>query len=73
MPDYLVSVTIPGDGLHGENRDLPTKRERLVRAKNQAQAIKHVVSDTIAVAAATGEDYMRVASQGGKIEEAKDE
>jgi hypothetical protein len=72
-PDYLISITIPGDGLHGENRDQPTTRERIVRAKNQAQALKHVLTDTITIEAASIDDAMRIGAAGGTVEIAAEE
>lgn len=60
MPDYLISVTIPGD--------TPTTRERIVSAKTKAQAIAHVVADTVTAEVATTGDAMRIAAAGGKLE-----
>lgn len=68
MPDYLITTKIPGNKL-----DADTTRERIVRAKNQAQAIKHVLADTLTVTVAGIDDAMRLAGQGGKVEGAKDE
>ena len=70
MPDYLITATIPGDGLHGPDRDIPRKRERLVRARNRAAAVAHVVADTLEVRVADTDDVMRVAQAGGKVEHA---
>jgi len=69
MKDFMIKTTIPARA-DGEE---PTVRERLVRARNQAQALKHVVLDTIQVGAATTEDAMRIAAAGGKLEQAKGE
>lgn len=69
MKDFIIKTTIPArtDG------DEPAVRERLVRARNQAQAVKHVVLDTIQAGAATTEDAMRIASAGGKLELARND
>lgn len=61
MPDYLVKTTIP-------NEDAPATRERIVRARNRAAALQHVVSDTISIEAASIDDAMRLAANGGKVE-----
>jgi hypothetical protein len=70
MPDYLITTALTAGPL--EDRK-PIVVERLVRAKNQAQAIKHVVADTLTVAVAGIDDAMRIASAGGKVEIAKEE
>lgn len=59
MPDYIVKITA------GEST-----RERIVRAKNRAQAVAHVVGDSVKVDVAEGDDYMRIAAAGGKVEQA---
>ena len=46
-PDYVITTTIPADGLHGADRDIPKTRQRIVRAPNKARAIAHVVADTL--------------------------
>lgn len=63
MPDYLITTSIDSD----------TSRTRIVRAKNQAQAIKHVVADTLRVAVASIDDAMKLAREGGAIETAKED
>lgn len=60
MPDYLIITALDKD----------TKTERIVRAKNEAAAIKHVVSDTITVRRAFVDDAMRLAGKGGVVETA---
>lgn len=62
MPDYLIKTTIPGEGA-------PVVRERIIRAKNEAAAIKHVVLDSLTVARATLDDAILV----GEIEKASGE
>jgi hypothetical protein len=54
MPDYLIITKLDSD----------TKRERIIRAKNEAQAIRHVIADTVTIDRATLDDAIRV----GKIE-----
>ena len=54
MPDYLITIA-------GES-----KRERIIRAKNEAQAIRHIIADTVTIDRATLDDAIRV----GKIEAA---
>lgn len=69
MPDYLITSTLKVfktiDALASPET---CKVERLVRAKNEAAALKHVVADTIAVNRASIDDAMRIAAQGGKVE-----
>lgn len=65
MPKYLITTTIPGPT---PAIDEPAKRERLVDAPNQAQAIRHVVGDTITCEVAEIEDAMRLAAAGVKLE-----
>lgn len=61
MPDYLIITKLDSD----------TKTERIVRAKNGASALKHVVADTITVRSAEIDDAMRLAGAGGKVEVAE--
>ena len=68
MPDYLIKTIIPGRGDHFAEPSHVT-RERIIRAKNEAAAIKFVVADTITVDRATLDDAIRV----GKIEKAGEE
>ncbi len=73
MPDYLITTTIPldvieGDGIEKQMKTAPAKRERLVRAKNEAAALKHVVADTITIARASIDDAMRLAGAGARVE-----
>ena len=60
MPDYLIITKL----------DTDTKTERIIRAKNEAAAVKFVVSDTITVRRAFVDDAMRPAGQGGVVEKA---
>jgi hypothetical protein len=60
VPDYLIRTTIPGD--------TPATRERIVSAKTKAQAIAHVVADTLTIEVATTSDAMRIAAAGGALE-----
>jgi len=66
MPDYLIRTTVPA----ADATKPAVQRERIVRAKNEAAAIKHVVSDTISVDRATVDDAMRLAPAGVKVETA---
>lgn len=67
MPDYLVVVV---DKKAAE--DQPTvRRERLIRAKNEARALAHVVKDTIVLQRATTDDIVRVAKAGVEVEVAE--
>lgn len=65
-PDYLITTIIPNAaplGTPGGSAAVH-KRERIIRAKNEAQAIRHVVADTVTIDRATLDDAIRV----GKIE-----
>lgn len=68
MPDYLITSLVAGNA-----DSAPVKSERIVRAKNRATAIQHVVSDTITAERASVDDAMRIAAAGGKVEIASDE
>lgn len=59
MPVYAVSVT-PGG--------VDSKVERLIRAPNQARAIRKVTEDTIAICEADPETIFRLARDGVEIE-----
>lgn len=64
MPDYLICTTIPEIGA-----DKATAiRERIVRAKNEAAALKFVVADTITIDRASIDDAMRLAKNGVEVE-----
>lgn len=69
-PDYLITTSIPASNNHSglDGGESPAKRERLVRAKNEAAALKHVVADTIVIERATIDDAMRLANIGTKLE-----
>lgn len=68
MPDYVVKITAPVDtGPHAET----VTTERLVRAKNQAQALAHVTDRMIAVSLAETEDIIRCAQNGVGLESAE--
>lgn len=53
---YHVHSKLPGDGA------------RLVRAANAAQALRHVVRDTLTVELATQDDLVRLLGRGVKVE-----
>jgi hypothetical protein len=67
MPTYKITTIIPGNT---PAIDEPAKRERIVEATNQAQAIKHVVGDTITCEVCEVADAMRLAAAGVKLEKA---
>ena len=64
MPDYLLTVTTN----RNQDQTLPVTTERLVRAKNEARAIAHVVKDTIAIDRASTDEIIRLTQAGVKIE-----
>lgn len=63
MPDYLVEMAQDAKNVEA--------RERLVRAKNESTAIKHVIEDTITITRATTEDIVRLAKAGVELERAE--
>lgn len=67
MPEYVVTITQPAAASDAK----PVTTERFVRAKNQAQALAHVVDDTIAVKLAETDDVIRVTQAGVKLETAE--
>lgn len=69
MPDYLIKTILTAGPI--EDRK-PIVVERIVRAKNEAQAIRHVVADTLTVERATTDDAFRLAAQGAKLEVAEE-
>ncbi|HSW83489.1 MAG TPA: hypothetical protein VLH12_08445 [Usitatibacter sp.] len=69
MPDYLIKTALTAGPIDDRK---PIVVERIVRAKNQSQAIRHVVEDTLSVDLATIDDAMRIAQAGGKVETASD-
>jgi len=46
----------------------PTTTERLVRAKNEARAVAHVVKDTVAIERASVDDVVRLTKAGVELE-----
>ena len=64
MPDYIITITVPANGE-------PHTSERLVRAKNEAAALKHVVADTITVDRADTDDVIRLSKAGVELEKAE--
>lgn len=63
MPDYVITITTRA-------ADNPAITERLVRAKNEARALSHVVSDTVGVDRASTDDIVRLTKAGVEIETA---
>lgn len=68
-PDYLITTAIPNPTPLAAPGD-QHKRERIVRAKNEAAAIKHVVADTITITRASIDDAMRLSKEGVSVEKA---
>ena len=66
MPDYLVTTKLTLISTEGEIRKETAQVERIIRAKNEAQAIRHIIADTVTIDRATLDDAIRV----GKIETA---
>ena len=65
MPDYLVKTTVARMEAAGY------VRERLVRAKNEARAVAHVVKDTVAIERASNDDIIRLTQAGVSMEVAE--
>lgn len=63
MPDYLIIVSARPDSAD--------QRERIVRARNESSALKHVIADTITIDRATIDDAMRLAKEGVEVEVVK--
>jgi hypothetical protein len=57
VPDYLINVI-------ANRNEVAEPRERLVRAKNQAAALAHVVADTVTIERASTEDIIRLTKAG---------
>lgn len=58
MPDYKITVSLDSD----------SKAERLVRAKNQAAAIAHVVKDSVQIDKASADEIIRLTKAGVEVE-----
>jgi hypothetical protein len=82
MPDYAVKVTTKlaetvkvqrvGQAEPDNIQVAPPQIiERLVRAKNEARAIAHVVKDTISIDRASTDDVIRLTQAGVKMEQAE--
>ncbi len=65
MPDYIVRISAASKVVDAK------MVERLVTAKNQAQAVGHVVKDTIGVELAGTQDIIRLAKAGVELEQAE--
>lgn len=65
MPTYLIRTTIQG---RTPAIDEAAVRERLVEAKNAAQAIRHVTKDTITCEVAGAADCVRLGKAGIDVE-----
>ena len=69
MPDYRVKIT------HQPTRAETVQEvavERLVRAKNEARALAHVVKDTMQIERCNADDLIRLTKAGVEIEVAGD-
>ena len=67
MPDYVLTVTTKAPAADAK----PLVIERLVRAKNQASAVGHVVSDTVTCKLAETDEIIRLAKAGVERETAE--
>lgn len=67
MPDYLVKVQTKAPAADAK----PVVTERLVRAKNEARATSHVVSDTVSIDRASTDDVIRLTQAGVTLEHAE--
>lgn len=64
MPIYKAKITLTeGDEQH--------QTERLVEAKNEAAARKHITNDTIEISLAEGKDIHRLGQDNVGIEQAE--
>lgn len=70
MPTYLLKTTITASSLDDRK---PIVVERLVEAKNVAQAIRHVAKDTITCEVAGASDCVRLGKAGFEVETASAE
>lgn len=66
MPDYVLKIIATKATV-----DQPIVTERLVRAKNEARAIAHIVKDTISIDRATVDDVVRLTKMGVEVEVAE--
>lgn len=67
MPDYWIRITAKP----AEVESPAITTQRLVRAKNEARAIAHVVKDTISVDRASVDDIVRLTKAGVEVEQAE--
>jgi hypothetical protein len=70
MPYYTIkskngSIVTPN--ANGE----PQKFMRIIKAKNAAQAVAHVVNNVLIVEKSKPEEFMQLANEGGTIENAE--
>ncbi len=68
MPDYRITVSVPV----ATDKQFE-KIERLVRAKNEARAIAHVVKDTVQIERCSADDLIRLTKAGVEIEVASEQ
>ena len=68
MPDYRITINVPV----ATDQQFATS-ERLVRAKNEARAIAHIVKDTVQIERASADDLIRLTKAGIEIEQAEEQ
>lgn len=66
MPERIYRVTPKAEGAE-------PKESRLVRAGSQAQALRHVAAETLAVSLASQQDLVELLGAGVKVDDAKAE
>ena len=69
MPDYRIKITHQPTNAETLQE---ISVERLVRAKNEARAIAHVVKDTVQIERCSADDLIRLTKAGVEIEVAGD-
>jgi hypothetical protein len=60
MPDYCITISTKNE-----------TAERLVRAKNEARAVAHIVKDTVKVERSQVDDVVRLTKAGVELEVAE--
>jgi hypothetical protein len=67
VPVYLITLKIPDIG---PDR-IDALSERMVEAKNETAALKHVLADSVTVDRLSTADAVRLGAQGHEIEQAR--
>jgi hypothetical protein len=62
VPEYIIRTVVPHENAPA------IVRERIIRAKNEAQAIRFAVADTLQVARASIDDAIRLGKDGVSVE-----